>query len=116
MQSLEMFESLSSAPARMRLLAGAFIRVNEGTLWLTVEGQSEDAWLGVGAQWCALHDVVIWLSGEPTVKFDVLYPVSRKVAKPFGKSMLEPFTAKLAFCFSRKSPPRHPQIGLKLSH
>jgi hypothetical protein len=96
MQSLELFESLSSTPARMRLAAGACIRVSAGKLWLTVEGQSDDVWLSAGAQWCASRDLMVWLSGEPTAKFDVLYPVSRKEAENFGASKLEQFTAKFA--------------------
>ena len=75
MQSLELFEFLSSTPARMRMAAGASIRVNSGKLWVTAEGQLEDIWLSAGGQWHAPCDLVAWLSAEPRTAFEVLRPL-----------------------------------------
>ena len=72
MHSLELFESSSSQPARLRLSAGACIRVNSGRLWLTIEGRADDLWLDAGCVWRADSELTVWLSGEPTATFAVL--------------------------------------------
>ena len=80
MQSMEWFESSSDAPARLQLAAGACIRVRAGRLWLTVEGQANDVWLGAGESWSAAQAANVWLSGEPVAQFAVLRPRLRQIA------------------------------------
>ena len=81
MQSRELFECLSPTPSRLRLPAGSRVRVNAGTLWLTVQGQGDDIWLRCGEHWQASADVLVWLSGVPTADFELVRPVRQVPAR-----------------------------------
>lgn len=74
MQRLDRFESTSATPSRLHVTAGSSIRVCQGRLWLTIEGQLEDVWLAPGEAWHASAHVTVWLSGEPQASFELLHP------------------------------------------
>jgi hypothetical protein len=82
MYRLELFELHTGNPTRMHLKAGNRIRVNAGTLWLTLEGQSDDVWLRTGEQWDAPQDVTVWMSGEPSARIDLLRGSPARSATP----------------------------------
>jgi hypothetical protein len=82
MYRLELFELHTGKPSRMHLKAGNRIRVNAGTLWLTLEGQSEDVWLRTGEHWDAPQDVTVWMSGEPSARIDLLRGSPERATSP----------------------------------
>jgi hypothetical protein len=82
MYRLELFELHTGTPSRMHLKAGNRLRVNAGTLWLTLQGQSDDVWLRTGEYWNAPRDVTVWLSGEPSARIDVLHGAPERAATP----------------------------------
>jgi hypothetical protein len=74
MVKIEQFELRTPEVVALRLPAGAVLRVSTGRLWLTQEGRSEDVWLQAHGSWTAPQAVLVRLSAEPSVDFQIAQP------------------------------------------
>lgn len=78
MYQIETFELGTSRVALFRLKAGCVIRVTQGRLWLTLQGQSDDIWLHTGERWTVPVNGVLWLSAEPRAEFKMAQPLPKR--------------------------------------
>ena len=82
MYQIETFELSSSRAALFRLKAGCVIRVTQGRLWLTLQGQSDDIWLRTGESWTVPVNRTICLSAEPLALFQVAQAIAATRRQP----------------------------------
>lgn len=75
MYQIETFELSTSRVALFRLKAGCVIRVTQGRLWLTQQGQADDIWLRTGERWTVPVNGVLWLGAEPMAEFKLAQPL-----------------------------------------
>lgn len=75
MHHIEHFELSTPKPVALRLEHGCEIRVTAGRLWVTQHGHSHDVWLYPDDNWVLPNCNVVWLSGEPQARFQVVRAV-----------------------------------------
>ena len=80
MVKIEQFELRTPEVVALRLPAGAVLRVRTGRLWLTQEGCTEDVWLQTHGSWTAPQAVLVRLSAEPSVDFQIAQPAALRRA------------------------------------
>jgi hypothetical protein len=65
MKSVQHFELDQHTACRHYAHTDCCIRVISGRLWLTVEGESHDAWLAANAEYVIAKGHAAWLGAEP---------------------------------------------------
>jgi len=65
---------------------GCTLRVSHGRLWLTQPGQHQDLWLQPGESWTQATTGLVWLSAEPSARFQLAHPmVAGSAARRFTR-------------------------------
>lgn len=91
MREVRIFELEQGEPvADWRVTRASTFKVLSGQIWLTVEGQSEDHWLGAGESIELPRGSVAWISaGQTNARFALASGSEGVMPKPvFGVSIL----------------------------
>lgn len=89
MYQIDCFEVRGPRVVTLPVRAGAVIRVGQGSLWLTLQGQPQDVWLQRGQTWTVPVTSQLWLSAEPAATFELVHalvdwPLGRHPQTPPG--------------------------------